>query len=140
MNIHYKIVEVWPQDHLIVARYWTDNVSEQFLSSNQGLKDDGSPYRCRSDVSITLPVPTPTGAELEKIILNNAPVYWLKTLEEVANPNVDTSMSDIQNLLGQTFVKSEEELMKSINKTDNTLLSDQEIMDLITKATGPSTN
>jgi hypothetical protein len=140
MNIHYKIVEVWPNDHLIVARYWTDVITEEFLSSNQGLKEDGTPYRCRSDVSITLPVPTPEGEELEKIILSNAPVYWLKTLEAVSNPTVDTSMQKIQELAGQTFVKTEDDLMKTINKTDNTLLSDQEIMDLITKATGPSTN
>ena len=143
MNIHYKIAEVWPQDHLIVARYWTDVISEEFLNSypdNPDRKEDGSPIRCRSDVSITLPIPTPTGEELEKIILYNAPYNWLKTLEEVANPNVDTSMMDIQYMLGQTFVKSEDELLKTINKTDNTLLSDQEIMDLITKATGPSTN
>lgn len=144
MNIHYKIVEVLPSDHLIVARYWTDVISEEFLNSYpnnpEHRKEDGTPLRCRSDVSITLPIPTPTGEELEKIILHNAPYHWLKTLEEVANPNVDTSMTDVQYLMGQTFVKTEDELLKTISKSENAMLSDQEIMDLITKTINPSTN
>ena len=95
MHIHYKIVEVWPSDHLIVVRYWTDVVSEQFLANSEEYFDDGSPRRCRSDVSITLPTPTPAGKDLEDIIMRNAPSYWLKTLEDVMDPFVDTSMHDM---------------------------------------------
>jgi len=129
MNIHYKIVEVWPSDHLIVARYWTDVITEQYLDSNQGTKDDGTPARCRSDVSITLPIPAPTGQELEDLIMRNAPSFWLKTLEDVHNPEIDTSMTNIQSLLGQTFVKEVD-----LNASNNTeILSDDEIQKLIQK-------
>jgi hypothetical protein len=133
MNIHYKIVEVWPNDHLIVARYWTDVISEKFLDSNQGMKDDGSPWRCRSDVSITVPVPAPTGKELEDLIMRNAPSYWLKTLEDVVNPEIDTSMSDIQSLLGQTFVKEVDLTTTANNDIVKEILSDNEIQSLIEK-------
>jgi hypothetical protein len=143
MNIHYKIVEVWPNDHLIVARYWTDVLSEQSLNSfpnDTNCREDGSPFRCRSDVSITVPIPAPSGEELDALILRNAPVDWLKTLEAIADPVIDTSMSELLELQGKTFTKSEEELMTAKSQSNNTMLSDQEIMDLITKTINPSTN
>jgi hypothetical protein len=132
MKIHYKIVEVHPSDHLIVARYWTDVLSEQFLSSNQGVRDDGTPWRCRSDVSITLPIPTPIGEDLEDIIMKNAPSYWLKTLEDVHNESIDTSMSAIQELAGQTFSK-QIDLNDSTGDVVREVLSDEEIQNLIKK-------
>jgi hypothetical protein len=130
MNIHYKIVEVWPSDHLIVARYWTDVITEEYLNSSaddpNNRNPDGSIRRCRSDVSITLPVPTPTGKELEDIIIRNAPSYWLKTLEDVMDPFVDTSMNELLNIRGQTFKVEMEE-----PKYYPPSISDQEIEKLI---------
>ena len=128
MNIHYKIVEVWPSDHLIVARYWTDVISEKYLDSNQGTRDDGSPWRCRSDVSITLPVPTPTGGELEEIIMRNAPKFWLSSLEAVQNPDIDTEMEHIKSILGQVFTKE-----MSAQEETSQVLTDDEIRKLIEK-------
>ena len=134
MNIHYKIVEVWPNDHLIVARYWTDVLSEESLASDTNRKEDGTPVRCRSDVSITLPIPAPTGVLLDKLILGNAPIAWLKTLEDVVNPDIDTTMSDIQNMLGVSKSKSLEEVqMMTGNGTVTQQLSEQEITDLVNK-------
>lgn len=133
MNIHYKIVEVWPSDHLIVARFWTDILSEEFLASDANRNEDGTPVRCRSDVSLTLPIPTPTGEELEKLILRNAPVAWLQTLEDVHNPNVDTDMSAIKNLVGVIATKTSKEVEQMINPNQTHQLSDEEITDLINK-------
>jgi hypothetical protein len=134
MNIHYKIVEVWPNNHLIVARYWTDVLSEESLASDTNRKQDGTPVRCRSDVSLTLPIPAPTGVLLDKLILSNAPIAWLKTLEDVVNPDVDTTMSDIQNMLGVSKSKSLEEVqMMTGNGTVTQQLSEQEITDLVNK-------
>jgi hypothetical protein len=133
MNIHYKIVEVWPNDHLIVARYWTDLLSEEFLASGPDRKEDGSPVRCRSDVSLTIPVPAPTGVALEKFILSHVPMDWLKTLENVQNPNVDTDMSAIENLVGVVSTKSSTEVQQMINPNQTQQLSDEEISSLIAK-------
>lgn len=137
MNIHYKIVEVYPNDHLIVARYWTDKITEEFLSSNQGYRDDGSPWRCRSDVSITVPIPAPSGKELEELIIRNAPSYWLKTLEDVSDPNIDTSMSHIQELAGQTFTKTVDLTAETNSDVVKEILSDDEIQKLIQKFNEP---
>jgi hypothetical protein len=132
MNIHYKIVEVWPNDHLIVVRYWTDKLSEEFLASGPDRKEDGTPVRCRSDVSLTLPVPAPTGAALEKFILSNIPMVWLQTLENVQDPNVNTDMSAIENLLGVVSVKSSKEIQQATTGQTQQL-SDSEISSLIAK-------
>jgi hypothetical protein len=137
MNIHYKIVDVYPNDHLIVARYWTDIINEEFLNSNpqdsNNRYPDGSIRRCRSDVSITLPTPTPTGVDLEKLILANAPIDWLQTLENVQNPNVNTDMSSIENLVGVVSVKTSDEIKQIVNTNQTQQLSDEEIAVLIAK-------
>lgn len=128
MNIHYKIVEIWPDDHLIVARYWTDMVTEHYLANTDEYLPDGSPARCRSDVSITLPVPTPIGEDLENIILRNAPTYWLTALEAALDPNIDTSMKHIKAMKGKTFTK------KHTNEDEaSQVLTDDEIRKLIEK-------
>ena len=130
MNLHYKIVEVWPSDHLIVARYWTDVLSEEFLASDSNRKEDGTPVRCRSDVSLTLPIPTPTGKELEELIIRQAPLEWLKTLEKVQAPDIDTTMTDILKLKDTQFTA---DVSKALNPFDT--LSDDEIQQMIDKIT-----
>jgi hypothetical protein len=132
MNLHYKIVEVWPSDHLIVVRYWTDLLSEEFLASDSNRNEDGTPVRCRSDVALTLPIPAPTGLELEKFILQNAPKSWLKTLEDVVNPNVDTSLNHLKDMVGKVYVKSEKEINEIIDPSEAPI-SDADIEELIKK-------
>jgi len=128
MKIHYKIVEVWPDDHLIVARYWTDIITEEFLASTLEKLEDGSPARCRSDVSLSIPIPAPNESGLEEFLLNNAPSYFLKTLEDVQNPEVDTTMSSILALKGKKYTG---ELIPKINETNQKELTEEEIQKLI---------
>jgi len=132
MNLYYKIVEVWPQDHLVVIRYWTDALSEEFLASNDIRKEDGTPERCRSDVSVTLPIPAPEGEELEKLLVSYAPLGWLKTLESVHNPEVDTSLTQVQSLLGVAKAKPLTEVEEIVNPgASSRQLTDEEITALI---------
>ena len=128
MKIHYKIVEVWPDDHLIVARYWTDIITEEFLASTHEKLEDGSPARCRSDVSLSIPIPAPNESGLEEFLLDNAPSYFLKTLEDVQNPEVDTTMSSILALKGKKYTG---ELIPKINETNQKELTEEEIQKLI---------
>ena len=126
MKINYKIVEVWPNDHLIVARYWTDIVSEEFLASDDQRNEQGKPIRCRSDVAITLPIPAPQGEELDKLIVANAPMAWLTTMENVIDPNVDTSLNHISDMIG--IVKEAD-----ISSTQQLDMTDADIEELISK-------
>jgi len=112
MNIHYKIVELWPNDHLIVARYWTDKLTEEMLASDSNRKENGTPVRCRSDISINLSVPPQEGEELDKLILKNIPYDWLKILESVIDPNVNTDTSHIVSLFEVSKTVDDETLKK----------------------------
>ena len=135
MNIHYKIVEVWPDSHSIVARYWTDIVTEEMLASDDQRNEHGRPIRCRSDVSITLPIPAPQGEDLDKLIVVNAPTTWLETIENVINPDIDTSLNHISNMLGTEYTKTKAELDNIDNIPSDVSISDQEILEIINKAT-----
>lgn len=141
MNLHYKIIEAIEENHLIVVRYWTDKISEHMLSCDNFVRDTGVPYRCRSDVSITLPIPVPPAEELEKLILANAPYGWLKTLEDVADPKVDTSMDSIKSLLNVQNTKTQEELDELAKQQEILMfdekpeITEEEIEELINKIT-----
>lgn len=98
MKLNYRIVEIHPEDHLVVVRYWTDKLSEEDLASGPERNEEGKLLRCRSDVSISIPIPEPDKEELHKLFMFNAPVAGLKTLEEVRDPTVDTSMINVTSL------------------------------------------
>jgi hypothetical protein len=137
MNIHYKIVEVWPSDHLIVARYWTDEITEEFLALDTNRKDDGTPVRCRTDVSINLPIPEPSQEEIDLIVKRNAPIYFLETLTKVKNPDIDTDMKNSLSISNQQKTTTLDTII--LNNTPNLLklekpfaeLTEEEIQKLI---------
>lgn len=77
--IKYKIVEVDDANNSIVVRFYTDKITEASLAAQWGAS--GEILRCRTDYSIDLPLPPPTGAELENLILGAAPEEWLAMQE-----------------------------------------------------------
>lgn len=107
MNIYYKIVEVWPDSHSMVVRYYTDIVSEESLASDSNVRDDGSPVRCRTDVSISVPVPEPTEEDVKNLAMRNIPYKFLKFREDVMTGNIDYSMANTNALLNVENVISE---------------------------------
>ncbi len=94
----YKIIEINSDDHSIVVRFYTSKVTEADLAVQ--VDDKGNILRCRTDFSIELPVPPPTGDALEKFILRRAPRDWLKIREDVTDPMVDTSLAYLLPMLG----------------------------------------
>ena len=109
MNIHYRIIKVDPASHGIVVRYFTDKVTEMDLANSLNpdgsviLNADGYPVTTRTDVMISIfDTPAPSNEEIEKRILMNAPVQWLKLQEDIKDPDVDTKMRDIRNLTGES--------------------------------------
>jgi len=96
--IQYKIIGVHPEQHSIVVRFYSDVVTEASLAVQWG--DSGEILRGRTDFNIDLPIPAPTGAELDELIINNAPTQWLEMQADVLNPAIDTSLDLILPLLG----------------------------------------
>jgi hypothetical protein len=133
MKIHYKIVEMWPNDHIIVARYWTDKLSQEMLASDELRREDGSPVRCRSDVSITIPIPEPDEKGILELIEINTPLSWLTTLETVIDPTVDTGMKNAQALYNVEIVKDAEEIRTDQAGPSTSPLTDEEIQEMIAK-------
>lgn len=106
MDIKYRIIAVDTKEHSIVVRYFTDTITEEMLATeldrhgNPVLNDEGFPVSCRTDFHINIfQTPSPTQEEIFKIINANAPIEWLKLKEKVEDPNVDTSLSTIADLV-----------------------------------------
>lgn len=109
MNIQYRIIRVEPDSHGVVIRYFTDKVTEMDLASSFNedgsvkLNADGYPLTTRTDVLMSIyDTPTPSPEELEKRIMLQAPVDWLKIQEDIKDPDVDTKMSHLRDLVGES--------------------------------------
>jgi tRNA A37 threonylcarbamoyltransferase TsaD len=122
MNIKYKIIEVWPDEHQIVVRYTTDLITEDSVVLTRDADDNI--VRCRTDVPITLPVPTPTGDALDSLIMQNAPVTFLKTKESVLDPNLDTSLSGLESLINVSKTQTYNEEYRLTSEDIAKVLSD----------------
>lgn len=133
MHLKYKIVEVWPNDHTIVVRYYSDTLPESELMSAPGLREDGTPIRCRTDVSLSIPVPEPSEEELKKIILFNCPIGFFETQEKIKDPTVNTAMSVSTSLLNVEKTTTIEEInaLRTPPVVQEQALTDAEIEQLI---------
>ena len=79
MQIKYKIIAVYPETRTIVVRYYTDTVSEEDLVL---YKDpDGKIISCKTDVSISIPTPTPEGSNLEALLVKYFPASKFEVIE-----------------------------------------------------------
>lgn len=111
ISIKYKIIELVPEEHSITVRFFTDKITEDMLATefnNEGdivRRNDGSPLRCRTDYFINImKTPTPSIDEVKEMIKLNAPAEWLYMQEQILNPTVDTSLTDLEPLLNTTGV------------------------------------
>jgi hypothetical protein len=117
MNIHYRIVKVEPAAHGMVVRYFTDKVSEMDLANSFNedgsiqTNADGYPLSTRTDVFMSVyETPTPSSEELEKKIIINAPVDWLKLQEDIKDPSVDTKMVIARDMTGDSKTFTTEDI------------------------------
>ena len=117
MNIHYRILKIDPAAHGIVVRYFTDKVTETDLANSFNedgsikLNADGYPISTRTDILMSIyQTPTPSQEEIEKRIMLSAPVDWLKLQEDISDPGVNTKMSDVRSLAGESKAFTVDEL------------------------------
>lgn len=99
MTIKYKILALNPSGHSILVRYYTDIMTPEKLVARRSLAD-GSIEACKTDYSIDLPVPAPTGEDLHMYIMMRAPVQWLETMEKVLDDTIDTTLDSLSALVG----------------------------------------
>ena len=126
MNIHYRIIKVDPAAHGVLVRYFTDKVTEIDLANSLNadgsviLNADGYPLSTRTDIMMSIyDTPAPSNEELEKRIMMNAPIDWLKLQEDIKDPSVDTKMTEARNLTGESKSITLDELV-DMKKTTST--------------------
>jgi len=122
MEVKYKIIDVDPNQHSIIVRYFTDVLTEDSLSTSFNSdgsiarRSDGSPQRCQTDYHINIwkTDTTPTAEEIQKIANDSAPYDWFKLKHDILDPNIDTSLSNASSLVGKEFtaVKLEEKIIE----------------------------
>ena len=125
MIIKYKIVELYENDRTMVVRYYTDVLSEKDLESVPNPDDPTKPLRCKSDVSLSIPLPEPTQAELEKLILRNAPIAGLEVLEKIKTKPQTAILTTVPLLVDVEVSKTKEEIITLIQTP--TQLSNEQI-------------
>ena len=116
---------------MIVVRYYTDNVSEKELIDGDSVDDKGVPIRCRTDIPIELPTPIPDVAKLDEMILQRCPISLLQKFESINDPEINTNMDSIADLVGIEKSISEEDLQKILPPTPVDI--DAEIEELLKK-------
>ena len=140
MDIKYKIVEVWPKDLVFVVRYYSDKITEEMLACDDNRRPDGTPVRCKTDVSLDIPL-LESDEDREKFFKRMkliSPVDYLKR-QEIILENENRFSDIIQTLnslldVNQTTTEAEiddirEESMKPIQTEDDLLEKISEILD-----------
>lgn len=113
MKIYYKIISHNLKERNIVVRYYTDLITEKELSVLPN-ESNTNPVKCRTDLSLTIPIPEPSEIKLHKFIIRNAPRQALKDLEIIklgpVKSGVDLSLNNTESMIGKVFSKTEEEI------------------------------
>jgi hypothetical protein len=99
MEMKFRIIEAYPNEHQIVVRFYTDELPESELISQAG--PNGEILRARTDVAILLPVPPPNGDALVALIMRHCPTHFFELKKAISDPLVDTSLGTILPLVGQ---------------------------------------
>lgn len=142
INLKYKIVERHDEHHSIVVRYWSDIVAEEDVRFSSESLPDGSPVRCKTDLNIVITENINTEEELEKFIINHAPIHELKQEERKKTSNTTVIMSVVNSFMDKTHEK-EIDLTPPpppTNIEETPELTDDQIEDILNQITLNSSN
>ena len=147
MEVKYRIIDVDPNQHSIVVRYYTNVLSEDSLATSFNTDgsiargSDGSPLRCQTDYNINIwkTETPPTVDDIKKIANDSAPYDWFKLKHDILDPNVDTSLSVVSSLINQEFVAQKPvSVVETIMNDENIENEIQKIIDSITSNSNSS--
>ncbi len=95
--IKFKIVSVNEAEHSFVVRFYSDLITEEMLAVDVL---DGVIRQTRTDVSIDLPSPLPTGRDLINFVMIHAPKHWIEKQEDLLKPKQKVSLDEVMSLVG----------------------------------------
>lgn len=102
MKLFYRVLSIDENECSFMVRYWSDEVTELELSQDLPEEHYDPPKRCRTDTHMNVWRPEATPDELHEAIMANAPMQWLELKGKVKNPAVDTTLSQLQSMVGVT--------------------------------------
>lgn len=105
LNLKYRILSTDKRNNSIIVRYWTDILSEKDLSDFDEITEDGTPTRCSTDSNIVLWNDIKTPADLEKIILDSAPIRLLENKENFKTQDVNVFDGLVEGFLNKVHKK-----------------------------------
>lgn len=139
MDIKYRILSVDDKEHSFVVRYYTDIVTEDYLTAffeddgSVRRGDDGTPLRCRSDYNMNMFNVHATHEELDKFIRQGAPWVWFEMLEHTIHHGNTIALTNIKEKMNQEHVFTHVPPPKY--KPPIQKISDDEVAALIAKLT-----
>jgi hypothetical protein len=131
MKLKYRILDVNEEDQNIRVRYYTTVVTEDMLAaefnSDGTIKRDaeGYPERCITDYQLSVYVVQPTAEDIETLIINYAPIDFLRMKESVKTVLKPTFHKEILKL------KKLEKEIKIPDKFDAEEMSEDDIETLL---------
>lgn len=78
-KLSYRIIESYPDERLFVVRYLCDFMDEHELKSDPNVDEHGVPVRCRTDISLEIPLEygqSISDEELDAMIWSNCPRHF----------------------------------------------------------------
>jgi phosphoribosylformylglycinamidine (FGAM) synthase PurS component len=111
MEVKFKIIDVDSSQHSMIVRYYTNLLTEDSLATSYNpdgtiaRRSDGSPQRCQTDYNFNIWQTDPpiTEEQIKKIANDGAPYDWFKLRHDILDPQIDTSLNVVSNLLNTEF-------------------------------------
>jgi len=126
MKIKYKIIEMYPDDGTIVVRYFSDLLPEKQLISIPDLDEKDNPLRCRTDVSINIPLPLPKFKEIDSLIWMHCPIIFFETQAKIKDETIDTTLDTLKS----KFKKDSKAKTIEDIKNDNALYHSKKLKEM----------
>lgn len=109
LKINYRVLGCDKENHSMLVRYWTDNITEEDLANRFDeygkiiYSIEGYPSQTRTDVNISFfSNPNPSEQDIKKMIESGAPTFWLHNLEQIKSGNTAYCLANVESIVGAT--------------------------------------
>ncbi len=139
MEVKFKIIDIDSSQHSMIVRYYTNLLTEDSLATSYNpdgtiaRRSDGSPQRCQTDYNFNIwqTDPSITEEQIKKIANDGAPYDWFKLRHDILDPQIDTSLNVVSNLLNIEFDAINPVFSIDTNANTESTLSEYHIENLI---------
>lgn len=125
MAIKYRILNLYPNDHSVAVRWYSDEVPERELSIIPNDETD-PPVQCRTDHFYNVKDVDMTEEALHEMISSYCPVGFFDMFAKIRDPNIDTTMAKFEKLKNV-------ERVAAIKPSDKIVKTEEDVEELLLK-------